>query len=64
MDEPSAFEVILNGITSIISKVPDWVGDTVEAITDSGNEIILFSVLVGFIGTGIGLLRRFFKLHA
>lgn len=55
---------ILGYISDIIAKVPTWVGSTVSVITTSGNEIILLSVLFGFIGTGLGLLRRFFKLHA
>ena len=55
---------ILDAITSIVQKVPTWVGYTVGTITAEGNEMILFSCLIGFIGVGLGLLRRFFKLHA
>lgn len=55
---------ILTAITDIINKVPTWVGTTLGTFTESGNELLLFSAIVGFIGIGIGLLRRFFKLHA
>lgn len=55
---------LLGYITEIINKVPTWVGKTLEVFTAQGNELLLFSALIGFIGIGIGLLRRFFKLHA
>lgn len=53
---------VLQAISDIVAKVPSWVSTTVGVITD--NPIILFGTLVGFIGIGIGLIRRFFKLHA
>lgn len=59
---PMPMSDVLTNITDIVEKVPDWVESTVGVITD--NPIILFGVLVGFIGIGIGLIRRFFKLHA
>ena len=66
MNEPvvSAMDNIITNIGKIVTGAADWVGDTVGVITESGNELILFSCLIGFVGVGIGLLRRFFKLHA
>lgn len=55
---------ITNAITTIITEAAVWVTKSVAVITAEGNELILFSALIGFVGVGIGLLRRFFKLHA
>ena len=61
-DDP---EVVVDAMSSIITAVGNivtggitWLGDTVEAVTASGNELLLFFVLVGFMGAGIGLMRR------
>lgn len=55
---------ITQAITTIVKASAAWATETVKVITAEGNELILFAVLVGFVGVGIGLLRRFFKLHA
>lgn len=55
---------IITAIGSIVTAAATWVTSTVGVITAEGNELILFSALIGFVGVGIGLLRRFFKLHA
>lgn len=54
---------IIDNIGLIVEAVGDWVGDTIGIFTTSGNELLLFSALIGFVGIGIGLLRRLFKLH-
>lgn len=57
-------QTIINTIGDIITAAVDWVGTTIDVFTNEGNELLLFSVLIGFVGVGIGLLRRLFKLHA
>lgn len=65
MIEPvTGMAAIITDIGSIVTAAGTWVTSSVSVITDSGNELILFSALVGFVGVGIGLLKRFFKLHA
>lgn len=49
---------IISNLTSIITAVGSWVTSVVSTITATGNEILLFSVLMPFVGIGIGLLRR------
>jgi len=43
-----------------VSGSTSWIGTFVGAITD--NPIILMFVLFGFIGTGIGLIKRLMRL--
>lgn len=62
---------IIDSITSIIkavfvgdptNSVPSWISTAISAITS--NSIILFAVLIPFVGVGITLLRRLFKSKA
>lgn len=53
---------ILDAITSIITASLGWVGDVIDVI--EANPILLFSVLIPFVGVGISLLRRLFKSKA
>lgn len=53
---------ILAAITSIITAAIGWVGDAINVIED--NPILLFAVLIPFVGVGISLLRRLFKSKA
>lgn len=54
---------IITNVGLIVTAAVDWVSTTVGAITASGNELIYFSAIFGFVGVGISLLRRMFKLH-
>ena len=53
---------ILRDITDIINAALGWVGDVIDVI--EANSILLFSVLIPFVGVGISLLRRLFKSKA
>lgn len=64
MNTPSAMSTIITNITSLVEASVDWIGTTVGAFTTQGNELLLFSALVGFVGVGIGLCKRIFKIHA
>lgn len=55
-------EQILAAITSIITAALGWVGNVVDVI--EANPILLFAVLIPFVGIGISLLRRLFKSKA
>lgn len=53
---------ILTAITDIITAALGWVGDVIDVI--EANSILLFAVLIPFVGVGISLLRRLFKSKA
>lgn len=62
MSTPAAVTIatILADITSIVTSGVSWVGSFVGAIT--GNPLIGLFVLIAFIGTGIGLIKRLIRL--
>lgn len=47
---------IMSSVGSIVSEAIKWVGQFATAIT--GNPLLLMFVIVGFVGLGVGLLRR------
>lgn len=49
---------ILSNIGLIVTEAIKWMTSFLAVITTSGNEILLLFVIFGFVGTGIGLLRR------
>lgn len=53
---------VIAAITEIITAALGWVGDVVDVI--EANSILLFAVLIPFVGIGISLLRRLFKSKA
>lgn len=53
---------VIQAITDIITAALGWVGDVVDVIEE--NPILLFAVLIPFVGIGISLLRRLFKSKA
>lgn len=58
----AAVKAIFVGDPNATTPVPSWISTVVTAITS--NPIILFAVLIPFIGVGISLLRRLFKSKA
>lgn len=64
METPSAFQVIIDNVSLLVTGAVQWVGSTIDVFTNEGNELLMFSALIGFVGVGIGLLKRLFKLHA
>lgn len=60
---PNPMASIITNIGLVVTAAVDWASTTLGAFTASGNELLLFSAIVGFVGIGIGLLRRLFKLH-
>lgn len=54
----TAMDNIITNVGKVVSAGMDWLGEAVTTVTSSGNELLLLFVTVGFIGTGIGLMRR------
>ena len=51
---------IMTAVSTIVTSAIGWIGDFAGAIT--GNPLLLAFVVVGFVGLGVGLLRRL--MHA
>lgn len=51
---------IVNNVGSLVTAAVSWVGSFVGAITD--NPLILMFVIVGFVGLGVGLIKRLTRL--
>lgn len=54
----TAMDNLITNVGKVVTAGMDWLGDAVTAVTSSGNELLLLFCCVGFIGTGIGLMRR------
>ena len=50
---------IISSITSIVNASVTWLTSIVTAVTAEGNELLLFFLLINFVGIAIGLLMRF-----
>lgn len=55
---------IIGYITALVTASVSWITSTVGVFTASGNELLLFSAIVGFVGIGIGLCKRIFRIKA
>lgn len=51
---------IIGDIGKIVTAGVSWVGSFVGAITD--NPLILMFVIMGFVGLGVGLIKRLMRL--
>ena len=56
----TSMSAITSGVTSIAGAFAGTVGEWVSVITD--NPLILFFVLVPFVGIGVGFLKRLIRL--
>lgn len=54
---------IVNAINALVTAAIGWIGSYVSCITASGNELLLFFVVFGFVGTGIGLIHRIIRVN-
>lgn len=50
---------IVSAIGSIVTGSVSWLTSMVGAVTTASNSLLLFFCLAGFLGVGIGLLKRF-----
>lgn len=51
---------IVANIGTIVTESVKWVGSFVGVIT--GNPLILMFVIVGFVGLGVGLIKRLTRM--
>ncbi len=51
---------VLSTITEVFTAAVGWVGTVAETV--SGNPLLLIGVVIGFIGTGIGLFSRLLRV--
>lgn len=54
---------IAAAISSIVTAAVSWISSYIGSITASGNTLLLFFVVFGFIGTGIGLIKRLVRIN-
>lgn len=47
---------IVSTITEIFTAAIGWVGTVAETV--SSNPLLLFGVVIGFVGLGVGLFKR------
>ena len=51
---------LLSTITEVFTAAVGWVGTVAETV--AGNPLLLIGVVIGFIGTGIGLFSRLLRV--
>ena len=51
---------VLSAITEVFTAAVGWVGTVAETV--AGNPLLLIGVVIGFIGTGIGLFSRLLRV--
>lgn len=56
---------LIASVTSLVTAAVGWIGSYVQAITASGNEILLLCcVAVPLVGLGVGLVKRLITIKA
>lgn len=55
-----AMSTIITDVGSIVTAAVSWIGSYAGAIT--ANPIIEMFVITGFVGLGVGLIRRLIRL--
>ena len=53
-------DAIITAITSIVSGGATWVSTSISTVTST--PLLLFFVLSGFVGVGIGLFKRLTRI--
>lgn len=51
---------IIANVTTIVTEAIKWVGQFVTVI--SANPLLLMFVIMGFVGLGVGLIKRIVRL--
>lgn len=59
----TAMASLISSLTAIVTGISAMVATWIGVITTSGNEILLFMLLVPFVGIGIGLLKRLLRAN-
>lgn len=55
---------LLSNISLIITAAFGWVSEAVTTITATGNELLLLSCIIPFVGVGVSLLKRLLSVRA
>lgn len=58
MTPVSVLSSLISSLTSIVTAVAGYITTWVATVTATGNELILFAVLIPVVGIGIGALKR------
>lgn len=53
---------LVTAVDAIVTGAVGWIGDYISAIGQSGNEILLFFMLIPVVGLGVGLIKRMISL--
>lgn len=56
MSEASTLATVIKEISSVFTAAIGWVGTVADTIT--AQPLLLFGVVVGFVGVGVGLFKR------
>lgn len=65
MEPVAGMSALISAISSFVTGAITWMGDYVQAITASGNEVLLLAVVcVPLVGLGAGLVRRLVTIKA
>lgn len=51
---------VLSTITEVSTAAVGWIGTVADTV--AGNPLLLIGVVIGFIGTGIGLFSRLLRV--
>ena len=62
MTTTSVLSTLLSNVGSIVSAVIGWVGDFLQMVTTSGNELLLIFLLLPLVGYGIHMLKMMIRL--
>ena len=57
--EATTISALLENVGHVVTESISWMGDVATAVT--GNPLLLFGVVIGFAGIGIGLFKRIFR---
>lgn len=65
MEPATGMAALIAAVSSLVTAAVGWMGDYVQAITASGNEILLLCcVAVPLVGLGVGLVKRLVTIRA
>lgn len=60
MNEPATMTTIITAVSDIVEASATWVQSAVSTVTTT--PLLLFFVLSGFVGVGIGLFKRLTRI--
>lgn len=58
----TSLDSLLSAMSAVVSKAIIWIGEYVTCITGTGHEILLWGVIIGAVGLGVGLIKRIMRI--